>query len=104
MAQAPYGENARRGLQTLLPVGSKVVLNPVDTDRYDRIVAEVFSGSFNVNISLLQEGAAVVYRQYLSNCDADLYLESEEFARQYGLGFWAQANPVMPWDYRQQNR
>ncbi|MFG6104926.1 thermonuclease family protein [Leptothoe sp. EHU-05/26/07-4] len=103
MAQAPYGENARRKLQELVPVGISVSLNPVDTDRYGRIVAEVFVQNFNLNLSMVQSGAAVAYRQYLSNCNADLYLEFEEYARQYRLGVWSQANPVMPWDYRQQN-
>lgn len=81
MAQAPYGENARRRLQELLPIGSSVELNAVDKDRYDRIVAEVFTGSLNVNLSLLKGGEAVAYRQYLSNCDADSYLGAEGFAR-----------------------
>ena len=103
MAQAPYGENARQKLQGLVPVGSSVILNPVDKDRYGRVVAEVFAQSFNMNLSMVQSGAAVAYRQYLSNCNADLYLEFEEYARKYGLGFWAQPNPVMPWEYRQQN-
>lgn len=103
MAQAPYGENARQKLQELVPVGSSVTLNPVDKDRYGRIVAEVIKQNFNMNLSMVQSGAAVAYRQYLSNCNADLYLEFEGYARRYGLGLWAQSNPVMPWDYRRQN-
>ncbi|MEM9446443.1 MAG: thermonuclease family protein [Verrucomicrobiota bacterium] len=103
IAQAPYGANARSRLQALLPFGSTVRLNPVDKDRYGRIMAETFRQNSNINLALVQEGAAVAYRQYLSNCDSDQYLASEIYARQNQLGFWAQPNPVMPWDYRRQN-
>ena len=98
--QYPYGKKARQTLQAFLPVGMGVTLNPFDEDQYGRIVAEVFSHSFNMNLSMVQSGAAVVYRRYLGNCDAASYLEAEAFARQYRLEFWAQPVPVMPWDYR----
>lgn len=103
MAQAPYGENARRQLQALTPVGSAVTLLPVDRDRYNRVVAEVLTQNFNVNLTMVDAGAAVAYRQYLGNCNAERYLEIENGARQNRLGFWNQANPVMPWDFRRNN-
>jgi micrococcal nuclease len=50
----------------------------------------------------VQEGQAVVYRQYLSACPdlRDRLLSAEAQAKQRRLGLWAQANPVMPWDFR----
>ncbi len=60
----------------------------------------------SVNLQLVQEGHAVVYRQYLSGCDAtrDRYLEAEDQAKQQRLAFWSQDNPIMPWDWRRGDR
>jgi len=63
-------------------------------------VAEVFRQGSNVNLALVASGHAVVYRQYLSDCDAEEYLAAEAIAQQNSLVFWSQANPVMPWDFR----
>ncbi|PZO50929.1 MAG: hypothetical protein DCF15_15290 [Phormidesmis priestleyi] len=102
MRQPTYGELAKQQLQALLPVNTVVSLRPVDTDRYGRLVAEVFRPNGSVNLSLIASGHAVVYRQYLSSCNAETYLNAEAIAQQNGLLFWSQANPVMPWDFRRQ--
>ena len=100
MRQPTYGELAKQQLQALLPVNTVVSLRPVDTDRYGRLVAEIFRSDGNVNLSLVSSGHAVVYRQYLGNCNAETYLNAEAIAQQNGLVFWSQANPMMPWDFR----
>ena len=100
LRQGVYGELARQQLQSLLPVNTIVSLRPVETDRYGRLVAEVFHQGSNVNLALVASGHAVVYRQYLGNCDAEAYLAAEAISQQNGLVFWSQANPVMPWDFR----
>ena len=51
-SQSPYGMQARRALQGLLPIGSQVTLRTKATDRYGRSVAEVLKGSTNINQSL----------------------------------------------------
>lgn len=103
MAQ-DYGKKAKEQLQALLPVNTPVSMRTVDTDRYGRTVAELFSQGQNINLSLVESGHAVAYRQYLSNCDRDAYLNAEAIAQQNQLAFWSQSSPVMPWDFRQQNR
>jgi micrococcal nuclease len=102
MSQRPYGQASANRLKQILPVGQAVTLQVVDTDRYGRTVAKVFTGSTSVNLALVQEGQAVVYRQYLSGCPElrDHLLKAEVSAKSRRLGFWAQANPVMPWDFR----
>ncbi|MEN8447191.1 MAG: thermonuclease family protein [Cyanobacteria bacterium J06555_13] len=102
MAQPTYGELAKGRLQSLLPISSSITLRPINTDRYDRLVAEVFQQDANINLALVESGHAVVYRQYLSNCDATDYLNAEATAQQNGLVFWAQSNPMMPWNFRRQ--
>ena len=54
---------------------------------------------------MVQEGQAVVYRKYLSNCpDSQRYMDAEDKAKQKGIGFWGIKNAVMPWDWRQGKR
>jgi endonuclease YncB( thermonuclease family) len=102
LKQRPYGQSSANRLKQLLPVGQSVTLQVVDTDRYGRSVAKVYTGSTSINLALVQEGQAVVYRQYLGGCPElrDRLLSAEANAKQRRLGLWAQANPVMPWDFR----
>ena len=103
MAQ-DYGQQAKERLQALLPINTPVSMRTVDTDRYGRTVAELFSQGRSINLSLVESGHAVAYRQYLSNCDREAYLDAEAIAQQSQLAFWSLSNPVMPWDFRRQNR
>jgi micrococcal nuclease len=83
-------------------VGQVVTLRIADTDRYGRSVANVYVGDTSINLALVQKGQAAVYRQYLSACPElrEQLPSAEASAKQRRLGLWAQANPVMPWDYR----
>lgn len=100
MAQTPHGEQSRNRLQQIIPIGINVTYTPQTTDRYGRTVAEIYREKLNVGLALIQEGRAVVYRDYLSQCDGTRYLAVEQTARDRRLAFWAQPNPVMPWDFR----
>lgn len=96
------GAQASARLAQFLPRGQAIQLRPVEVDRYGRTVAEVYIAGQSLNLQLVQEGMTVVYRQYLSGC-ADTqtqYLQAEQQARAARRGFWAQANPTMPWDWR----
>ncbi len=100
--QAPYGASATNRLRQLLPQGKGVQVRSIERDRYGRMVAEVFAGDQSINLQMVKEGQAVVYRRYLNACkDSQVqYLEAEERAKGKRLGFWNQNNPTMPWDYR----
>ncbi|NJL22769.1 MAG: thermonuclease family protein [Leptolyngbyaceae cyanobacterium SM1_3_5] len=102
----PGGQFASDRLRQLLPVGRRVQLRTVETDRYGRTVGEVYANGRSINLQLVTEGQAVVYPQYLSGCqdDRDAYLQAEQAARRARRGFWSQRNPVMPWDWRRQQR
>lgn len=101
-SQLPYGPAAGQRLKQLLPKGRSVSLRVIDTDRYGRTVAVVYAGSNPINLQMVQEGYAVVYRQYLKGCqDLCTPLQvAEADAKRQRLNFWSQSNPVMPWDYR----
>ena len=106
MAQAPYGQQARQALQDMLPVGSTVTLKTQTKDRYGRTVAEVFAqNGVNAGLSLVQQGHAFAYRQYLKQCDELAYLDRENLAQRYRVGVWKFDGGIMrPWDWRAANR
>lgn len=62
-AQAPWGQQARRQLQTLAPIGSAVTLRSKATDRYGRQVAELSRKGRNINQALVASGAAMAWNQ-----------------------------------------
>lgn len=100
LKQQPWGMAARDRLLELAPIGSSVEVRPTSRDRYGRTVAEVSVLSQNLNLSLVQGGYAVVYRDYLRGCDRGLYLGAEGEARDRRLNFWSQEHPTYPWEYR----
>jgi micrococcal nuclease len=102
LKQQPWGTKSRDRLKQLLPVGKTVQIREITKDRYGRMVAEVYLGKQSINLQLVQEGAAVIYRQYFNGCAATAkqFEQAEAAAKKKKLGFWNQANPVMPWDFR----
>lgn len=88
------GAEATRRLQQLAPVGSAVTVVPVAQDRYGRVVGVLFNGDGNVNVRLVGEGHAIVYRRYLGNCPGSQQelLRAEAMAKSMAVGFWGAAN------------
>lgn len=100
-AQAPYGQQARTTLHTLLQTGAPVRLRKMAVDRYRQTIAEVYRGSLNINLALVRGGQAFVYRDYLQNCDRNSYLASEQHAAHNRQGIWQIPGGITrPWDWR----
>ena len=101
-AQSPWGQQSTSRLKQLLPPGTAVQIRTITRDRYDRTVAELYVSGQSINLRMVKDGQAAVYRQYLNGCTAtkDQYLQAEAQAKKQRLGFWSQQSPVMPWDYR----
>ncbi|WP_225885210.1 thermonuclease family protein [Leptolyngbya sp. KIOST-1] len=97
-----FGPEAALRLRQLLPTGQSVTVRAIERDRYDRTVAEIYSGGQSVGLQLVREGYAVVYTQYLDGCAATAadYRQAEAAARAAGLNFWSQPQPTLPWDFR----
>ncbi|BBD63058.1 SNase-like nuclease (plasmid) [Nostoc sp. HK-01] len=102
LKQNPWGQQSKSRLQKLLPAGQSVQVRSIKRDKYKRVVAEIFMNNRSVNLTMVQEGQAVVYRQYLKGCDRTLgqFLQAEADAKSKKLGFWNQSQSVMPWDFR----
>ncbi|MBE9158020.1 thermonuclease family protein [Nodosilinea sp. LEGE 06152] len=97
-----FGPEASLRLRQLLSTGQPVTVRAIERDRYDRTVAEIYSGDQSVGLQLVREGYAVVYEQYIAGCaaTADDYRQAEAAARNARRNFWSQPNPTMPWDFR----
>jgi endonuclease YncB( thermonuclease family) len=105
IAQAPWGQQASRQLQTLAPIGSAVTLRSKTTDRYGRLVVELNSKGRNLNQALVASGAAFVYWRYISGCDRQTYSRLETEARLQRLGVWSTPGGIIrPWDVRRARR
>lgn len=103
----PFGREATAALARILRPGQDVELQPVEHDRYDRMVAVVYAGDVNVNEVLIADGFAWAYRAYLGQVEGDQhYCELEARARYSGDGLWSQPRElwVAPWIYRQRAR
>jgi len=81
-----------------------VTLEQKTTDRYGRLVAEVIAG-ININLLLVEDGQAFVYRQYLGGCNAQEYLDAEHRASRRRFGLWQVPGGITrPWDFRRGRR
>jgi endonuclease YncB( thermonuclease family) len=100
MAQVPYGDQARRYLQTRLRLEQEVTIHPLNSDRYGRTVAEVI-GNINLNLALVEDGLAFVYPKYLGQCAATEYLNAEYRASRHRFGIWRVPGGIeRPWQFR----
>lgn len=102
----PLGRESRTNLQQLIDQAKgRVLLSVVNTDRYGRKVAEVFTVLGDGQEKFLQgeqllSGFAYVYERYLSDCpNAEAVRTAEALARNNRTGVWS-GNHVKPWDYR----
>ena len=94
----PWSRRAREALSERV-FGKVVRIEPVERDRYDRIVAHVYADGVPVGEQQVREGHAWVFRRY-TDSKALLALEAE--ARASGRGLWSlpEAERIPPWDWR----
>lgn len=100
------GLEARDHLRNLIDQGDgRLVVLPVETDRYGRTVAEVFvptsTAEIHLNSQMVADGYAYHYARYSGECpNGHLLAGVEAQARSRSAGVWASPNAVKPWDYR----
>lgn len=101
-----FGHRSKQALSDLV-FGQDVVVAYSKKDRYGRIVGKIEAGGRDVNLELVREGAAWVYREYLRELpepDRQRYLDAEELARSDAAGLWRDADPAPPWAWRKARR
>lgn len=99
----PFGKEAAKRLRQLV-LGEEVVVDSESTDKFGRVVARVQKNGQDVGQTLVEEGCAWAYREFLRGPYASEYLKAEESARNNKLGLWRQSNPTPPWEWRQQKK
>lgn len=94
----PWSRRARQALAARV-AGKAVRVNAVTTDRYGRVVGEVYAGDVCVSCELVREGHAWVYRRYTNDA---VLKRLEEDAQKNGRGLWGlpEAERIPPWEWR----
>jgi len=94
----PWSKRAREALAKRV-LGKTVRIEPVERDRYERIVGHVFAGEACVGCEQVREGHAWVYRRYTTS-SALLELEAEARAAKRGLWSLPEGERIPPWEWR----
>jgi endonuclease YncB( thermonuclease family) len=101
----PLGEESRNYLRSMInEAGGKVKVQIVDTDRYGRSVAELWTKSGLLQSRMTAAGMAFAYDQYSKDCpNWDAVKSSEKAASELKVGVWRSPNFERPWNYRKSN-
>lgn len=91
------GREARDALRRLLRSGP-VTCQVLDTDRYDRVVAECRAGTLSINDAMVREGWAIAYKRHGLD-----HAAAENEARAAKRGIW-QGRFERPEAWRNANR
>lgn len=94
----PYGEKSKQILSGLV-FGKEVSVQSQSKDRYGRVLGRVFIDGIDVNLRLVEQGAAWAYDQYLTDQNIK---KAETSARESNIGLWAlEADQIVPpWEWR----
>ena len=99
------GEEARQILAEILPSGANFsyLLRGVS---YSRLVLEIYtSQGESLNEQLLRRGTAVLEPRYQKLCNnLEEMAAQQAYAKNEGIGIWSTDEPVMPWDFRRQQK
>jgi len=74
-----------------------ITCKSTNKDRYKRFIAECFKGKTNINLWMVRNGYAIVYKKY-----SNKYLAAENLAKNEKLGLWV-GSFEMPWEWRKEN-
>ena len=101
-----FGREARERLSSLVRSRDELILEPMDTDRYGRMVGVLYyrkvGRQHSVNRLMVEQGLARWYSQYGGY---GLGLErAEREAQRRRRGIWSAGRQVAPWDHRRAQR
>ena len=98
----PRGPASQAHLEQMTDGQSQLLVHPVETDVYGRIVATIGEkDKWAVNMRMVMEGHAHHLDDFLSR-DNPCLEEAQKFAQAQRYGIWQNgANEMTPWEYRQ---
>ncbi len=92
-----FGAKAKQ-FTSIMVFGKQARIDPIDEDRYGRVVAWVWIGDVSLNRELIRQGLAWYYRRYAPTAFDLFRLETEAKAK--GIGLWSLPKPTPPWEFR----
>ena len=95
----PFGIPARDALNTKIK-GKTVELKQADLDRFNRPIVEMWYNNRNINLEMVKEGWAEVYRGKTKRINMGPYFSAENEARSKKLGIWNLKNYISPREFR----
>eukprot|EP00249_Psilotum_nudum_P010660 c22686_g1_i1 orf=220-1020(-) len=95
-----HGPESKSMLLSLVE-GKPVHLLVYNSDRYGRLVADIYCKNVFIQEILLKNGAAWHYTAYDRRPE---FAEWEKEACNARIGLWSKKNPQKPWEYRKENR
>ncbi len=99
-SQRPWGDRSTAHLRRITP--RTIRLKQHNTDRYGRVIGEIFNVNTSINLAMIEAGQAAVYRQY---CSESRYFAAERRAQKARLGIWFQpGDHQRPWEHRRRRR
>jgi len=99
----PFGNRSKESLSELA-FDKTVAVETTKRDKYGRQIGKVLVSGQDVNLVQVERGMAWFYRQYQreqSPNDQRLYEAAEDAARAGKRGLWRDADPMPPWEFRQ---
>lgn len=96
-----HGIASRDALRNLCRRGEPVELVVTGTDQYDRILADARCAGKDVATTMVAEGNAWVYAQYVRD---KTLLSVQERAQTARAGLWNDNAPTAPWEHRREQR
>lgn len=94
----PFGQKAKQVLSQMV-FKKQVRLEISGYDRYNRLLAEVWEGGRNINLSLVEQGMAWAYLSTKQE-----YNRAQSFAQKQRTGLWQDKHPISPHDWRTNKR
>ena len=94
----PYGSEATAALKNM--VETSVYIVEVDTDRYGRMVGQLYHSTegYDINASIVCAGHAWWYERYAP--DSGLLEDCQGEAQGATKGLWKSDDPMPPWEWR----
>jgi micrococcal nuclease len=93
----PFGKNAKLFTSDLCFGQIAKVVSEGKTDRYKRLIAEVYVNEICVNKEVVKNGFVWHFIKYSDN---EEYAHLEKQARQNIVGLWTDVEPIAPWELR----
>ena len=92
-----FGRAAKKFGSTLCFGKEVTVLSEGKSDRYGRLIGEIYVGKMNVNKQIVLYGYGWHFIKYSKS---EEYHEAEHEAQSKRRGLWEDADPIAPWEWR----